>query len=38
VIKNSLRVYEAIIAKTEKGGEIMLKESDGRIVPYHIFF
>jgi len=37
VIKNSLRLYEAIISEVSSGKEIMLKDKDGKIGPYHIF-
>ena len=37
VIKNSLRLYEAIISEISNGNEIMLKDKDGNIGPYHIF-
>jgi len=37
VIKNSLRLYEAIISEVKSGNEIMIKGKDGKIGPYHIF-
>jgi len=37
VMKNALRMYEAIIDEVEDGKEIMIKEKDGNIVPFHIF-
>jgi hypothetical protein len=37
VIKNSLRLYEAIISEVSSGKEIMLKDKDGKIGPYRIF-
>jgi len=37
VMKNALRMYEAVIDEVEDGKEIMIKEKDGNIVPFHIF-
>ena len=36
VIKNSLRLYEALIAEIEEGHEIMIKRGDN-IAPMHVF-
>jgi len=37
VMKNALRMYEAVIDEVENGKEVMIKEKDGNIVPFHIF-
>ena len=37
VLKNALRLYEALIEETERGSEILVRESDGRIKSYQIF-
>ncbi len=37
VIKNALRLYEAVIEETEKGGEILIRDHDGNLVPYRVF-
>ena len=37
VIRNALRVFEALIAEHEKGSEFSLKRPDGETVAYRIF-
>ncbi|MBX3494471.1 MAG: ribbon-helix-helix protein, CopG family [Parvibaculum sp.] len=37
VIRNALRLYEALIAEAERGAEFQVKEPDGVAVPYRIF-
>ncbi len=37
VIRNALRVFEALAEEHEKGGEFSLKRSDGQTVAYKIF-
>ena len=37
VIKNALRLYEAIVNDVGAGREIMVKEPNGSIIPYRIF-
>jgi hypothetical protein len=37
VIRNALRLYEALIGEAERGAEFALKTPDGRTVPYKIF-
>ncbi|QCB56319.1 hypothetical protein E5675_19040 [Sphingopyxis sp. PAMC25046] len=36
VMRNALRLYEAMIAETEAGREIMIKSKDG-LTPLHLF-
>lgn len=36
VIRNALRLYEALVDESETGGELMLKR-EGMIQPLHIF-
>ena len=36
VIRNALRLYEALIAEAERGAEFQVKEPDGTSVPYRI--
>ncbi len=37
VIRNALRVFEALAEEHEKGNEFFLKHSDGQTVAYRIF-
>jgi Ribbon-helix-helix protein, copG family len=37
VIRNALRVFEALAEEHEKGGEFSLKRADGQTVAYKIF-
>ena len=37
VIRNALRVFEALMDEHEKGAEFMLKRADGEMVAYKIF-
>jgi hypothetical protein len=37
VIRNALRLFEALIDEHEKGAEFSLKRADGEIVQYKIF-
>jgi hypothetical protein len=36
VIRNALRLYEAIVTESENGGELMLRR-EGLIQPLHVF-
>jgi hypothetical protein len=37
VIRNAIRLYEALVAEAEKGHEFAIKSPDGIIAPYRIF-
>ena len=37
VIRNALRLYEALVAEHEKGGEFALKQYDGTFIAYRLF-
>ena len=37
VIKNALRLYEAMVRDVGAGREFMIKETNGAITPYRIF-
>jgi hypothetical protein len=37
VIRNALRLYEAMVAEAEQGREFAIKTPDGVIAPYRIF-
>ena len=37
VIRNALRLYEALVEEHERGSEISLKRADGETVQYKIF-
>ena len=37
VLKNALRLYEALVDEAEKGREILIREEDGRLKSYQIF-
>jgi hypothetical protein len=38
VIKNSLRLYEALIKETESGNEVSIKDSSGGKTAYRLIF
>lgn len=38
VIKNSLRLYEALIKETESGNEVSVKHSNGKETSYRLIF
>jgi Arc/MetJ-type ribon-helix-helix transcriptional regulator len=38
VIKNSLRLYEALIKETEGGNQLFIKDKDGEQVSYRMIF
>ena len=38
VMKNALRLYEALIVETENGNELCIKKSDGKEVSYRMLF
>lgn len=37
VVKNALRLYEALIEEVEKGNEFLMREKDGNTYPYKMF-
>ena len=37
VVKNALRIYEALIEETEAGKEFLLRDKDGVIAPFRLF-
>lgn len=37
VIRNALRLYEALVGEHEKGAEFFLKQANGETVAYRIF-
>lgn len=37
VIRNALRLYEAVIGEAERGGEFAVRNADGSVVPYRVF-
>jgi hypothetical protein len=37
VIKDALRLYEHFVSQVEQGNQLMLKDKEGNIVPYHVF-
>ncbi len=37
VLRNALRLYEALIGEAERGNELSLRSADGTITPYRIF-
>jgi hypothetical protein len=37
VIRNALRLYEALVDEHEKGSEFSLKRANGEIVQYNVF-
>jgi hypothetical protein len=38
VMKNALRLYEALIAETENGNQLCIKQSDGKEISYRMIF
>lgn len=37
VLRNALRLYEALVAEAERGAEFAVRSSDGSLTPYKIF-
>ena len=37
VIRNAIRLYEAIVQETAAGREFFIKETNGSIIPYRMF-
>jgi hypothetical protein len=37
VLKNALRLYEALIEETERGNEFMVRNAEGVVTPYRMF-
>ena len=37
VLRNAMRLYEAILEEAEKGNEILVKEPDGQTRAYRLF-
>ena len=37
VVKNALRIYEALIEETEAGKEFLIRDKDGVIAPFRLF-
>jgi hypothetical protein len=38
VVKNALRLYEALIEETERGKQFFVRDDTGAMVPYRLFF
>jgi hypothetical protein len=38
VVKNALRLYEALIEETENGKQFFVRQDDGTMAPYRLFF
>jgi len=37
VLKNALRLYEALIEETERGNAFLIRDADGVVSPYRMF-
>ena len=37
VVKNALRLYEALIEETESGKQFLVRDRDGTLSPYRLF-
>ncbi|HVZ08279.1 hypothetical protein [Rhodopila sp.] len=37
VVKNALRIYEALIEETEAGKQFLIRDKDGSIAPFRLF-
>jgi hypothetical protein len=38
VVKNALRLYEALIEETESGKRLFIRDENGNMSPYRLFF
>jgi hypothetical protein len=38
VVKNALRLYEALIEETENGKQFFVRDENGTLAPYRLFF
>ena len=38
VFKNALKLYDGLITETERGGEFLLRDRDGNIASFRMFF
>jgi hypothetical protein len=38
VVKNALRLYEALIEETESGKQFFVRDETGALAPYRLFF
>jgi hypothetical protein len=38
VVKNALRLYEALIEETESGKQFFVRDETGTLAPYRLFF
>jgi hypothetical protein len=38
VLKNALRLYEALIEETESGKRLFIRDENGNMSPYRLFF
>jgi hypothetical protein len=37
VVKNALRIYEALIEETESGKQFLMRDPDGVVSPFRLF-
>ena len=37
VVKNALRLYEALIEETESGKQFLVRDASGEVTPYRLF-
>jgi len=37
VVKNALRLYEALIEETERGNQFLVRDENGAVSPYRLF-
>ncbi len=37
VLRNALRLYEALIAEADRGAELSVRSPDGTVTPYKVF-
>ena len=38
VVKNARRLYEALIEETESGKQFLVRDANGQVSPYRLFF
>ena len=37
VVKNALRIYEALLEETEAGNQLLLRNQQGEVTPFRLF-
>ncbi len=37
VVKNALKLYDGLIEEVERGSEFLIRDKDGKVIPFRIF-